>query len=103
MAKRPAAAATQPPEPTETNRERLSRLLADIDAHNHHLMRETLFERLVADEGMIASEAKNGSGVWTIRLAGLKAQSTAGRFGALSNWAMNARRALLDLAPSFGA
>jgi hypothetical protein len=102
VAKKPAPAAPQPAEPIETMRERLTRIVALIDAHNHHLMREQLFEQLVADEGMVATEARNGSGVWTVKLAGLKAQSTAGRFGALSNWAMNARRALLDLAPSFG-
>jgi hypothetical protein len=67
----------------------------DIEEHNHHAHRPALFERLEAEEGLKWRDVGN---VTHLSLAGLKAQSTAGKSLALSAWCRKARQALLEAA-----
>ncbi|AQS46538.1 hypothetical protein BMG03_01025 [Thioclava nitratireducens] len=71
--------------------DRLRRLADDIEAlHRTHFL--DLVARLEAEEGMkFSNRAQGNTGC---RMAGLSAVSTAGKHGALTNWANAARRAL---------
>lgn len=84
----------KPKPPPEPRADLLRRLLADIEAHDHHAHRQGLYERLFA-EGMRVKTDEDG--LTTLRLHGLTEQSTAAMAGALMVWARAARRELLAL------
>lgn len=69
-------------------------LATEWEEHNHHHLRPALIERWRETEGL---KVRNKGDVTHVTLARIKAESTAGLPMALSNWAMAARRELLEL------
>lgn len=89
--------APQDPEPEEPATpalalDRLTRIAADIEAL-HRARFTDLVHRLETEEGLAFSDGSMGEVV--CKMAGVRAQSTAGRHGALTNWANKARRTVL--------
>ena len=72
---------------------RLRSLAADIEGlHRTHF--SELVDRLTSEAGLIQSDI---GGAVQVKMAGIRAQSTAGLHGAVTNWANAARRKLLEL------